>query len=358
MARAIDERVSRMRFWSRMTASSKTLPAFDMMRYQKLSTDCPLPSNGRKPGLKACKEDISVVNNDQISIYNSPADAKHLRIKSPAASSPHASHSSNPLPADNAAATSSSVATAPRPDGSGHREVSPIRGDVLLQWGHRKRLRCSRSESRAAGDAESSGPSRNGFKPQRRCSIRSAAAAAATFADAPPSCSTTTANLAARISTKDRSGVSTRGEKRSFPSPMALAASPARNGCIAAAGDSSANSDSARQRSVDQFGCAAASAAAGGGAEKTKADQIELPRIYISLSRKEKEEDFFAMKGTKLPQRPKKRAKNIDRTLQYCFPGMWLSDLTRARYEVREKKSVKKKKRGLKRMDSMDSDSE
>lgn len=27
---------------------------------------------------------------------------------------------------------------------------------------------------------------------------------------------------------------------------------------------------------------------------------------------------------------------------QYCFPGMWLSDLTRNRYEVREKKCVKK----------------
>lgn len=28
--------------------------------------------------------------------------------------------------------------------------------------------------------------------------------------------------------------------------------------------------------------------------------------------------------------------------VQYCFPGMWLSDLTRGRYEVREKKCVKK----------------
>lgn len=45
----------------------------------------------------------------------------------------------------------------------------------------------------------------------------------------------------------------------------------------------------------------------------------EWPRIYIALSRKEKEDDFLAMKGTKLPQRPKKRAKNIDRTLQVYF---------------------------------------
>lgn len=43
---------------------------------------------------------------------------------------------------------------------------------------------------------------------------------------------------------------------------------------------------------------------------------VEWPRIYIALSRKEKEDDFFSMKGTKLPHRPKKRAKAIDRALQ------------------------------------------
>ncbi|CAI9090744.1 OLC1v1025572C1 [Oldenlandia corymbosa var. corymbosa] len=85
----------------------------------------------------------------------------------------------------------------------------------------------------------------------------------------------------------------------------------------------------------------------------------EWPRIYIPLSRKEKEEDFLAMKGTKLPHRPKKRSKTVDRMLQYCFPGMWLSELTRGRYEVREKKCPKKpKRRGLKGMESLDSDSE
>ncbi|CAN1225873.1 hypothetical protein LINGRAPRIM_LOCUS1027 [Linum grandiflorum] len=90
-------------------------------------------------------------------------------------------------------------------------------------------------------------------------------------------------------------------------------------------------------------------------------ERVEWPRIFLSLSRKEKEDDFLAMKGTKLPQRPKKRAKNVDRGLQYCFPGMWLSDLTKSRYEVREKKSVKKqqqKRRGLKGMESMDNNSE
>lgn len=53
--------------------------------------------------------------------------------------------------------------------------------------------------------------------------------------------------------------------------------------------------------------------------EKKTTTQLEVkewPRIYIALSRKEKEEDFLVMKGTKLPHRPRKRAKNIDKGLQ------------------------------------------
>ncbi|KAL6524026.1 hypothetical protein OROMI_031121 [Orobanche minor] len=44
------------------------------------------------------------------------------------------------------------------------------------------------------------------------------------------------------------------------------------------------------------------------------------PKFVIALTNKEKEEDFMAIKGSKLPQRPKKRAKLIQRTLNvYCF---------------------------------------
>lgn len=56
-----------------------------------------------------------------------------------------------------------------------------------------------------------------------------------------------------------------------------------------------------------------------GSGEKLGGERLELPRIYISLSRKEKEDDFLVMKGTKLPQRPKKRAKNVDKSLQVCI---------------------------------------
>ncbi|KAF5725721.1 hypothetical protein HS088_TW23G00448 [Tripterygium wilfordii] len=82
------------------------------------------------------------------------------------------------------------------------------------------------------------------------------------------------------------------------------------------------------------------------------------PKLYISLSSKEKEEDFMAMKGCKPPQRPKKRAKIIQRSLLLVSPGAWLTDMCQERYEVREKKSTKKRPRGLKAMGSMDSDSE
>lgn len=82
------------------------------------------------------------------------------------------------------------------------------------------------------------------------------------------------------------------------------------------------------------------------------------PKLLITLSSKEKEEDFMAMKGCKLPQRPKKRAKLIQRTVLLVQPGTWLQDLCQERYEVREKKTSKKKPRGLKAMGSMESDSE
>ncbi|KAI3468151.1 hypothetical protein Pfo_024814 [Paulownia fortunei] len=82
------------------------------------------------------------------------------------------------------------------------------------------------------------------------------------------------------------------------------------------------------------------------------------PKFVISLTNKEKEEDFMAIKGSKLPQRPKKRAKFIQRTLNLVSPGAWLCDLTLERYDVREKKVSKKRPRGLKAMGNMDSDSE
>ncbi|KAL4561011.1 hypothetical protein LXL04_033171 [Taraxacum kok-saghyz] len=123
--------------------------------------------------------------------------------------------------------------------------------------------------------------------------------------------------------------------------------------------------------------------------EKEESKRVIWPKLVTTLSSKEKEEDFMAMKGCKLPQRPKKRAKIVQRTLlvkllnypfhivldtfqilgvlifeswldfmQLASPGAWLSDLCQGRYEVREKKTCKKRPRGLKAMGNMESDSE
>ncbi|KAH7404639.1 hypothetical protein KP509_15G036000 [Ceratopteris richardii] len=86
--------------------------------------------------------------------------------------------------------------------------------------------------------------------------------------------------------------------------------------------------------------------------------KAEWPRIVLTLTRKEKEEDFLVFKGSKLPQRPKKRLKVVEKALLFCTPGNWLSDISRGRYDVLEKKCTKKKPRGLKAMDSEESDSE
>ncbi|KAL8263081.1 hypothetical protein R6Q59_024430 [Mikania micrantha] len=82
------------------------------------------------------------------------------------------------------------------------------------------------------------------------------------------------------------------------------------------------------------------------------------PKLYITLSSKEKEEDFMAMKGCKPSHRPKKRPKLIQRSLLMVSPGAWLTDICQDRYEVIEKKNTKKRPTGLKAMGSMESDSE
>ncbi|KAL8101605.1 uncharacterized protein LOC141684166 [Apium graveolens] len=109
-------------------------------------------------------------------------------------------------------------------------------------------------------------------------------------------------------------------------------------------------------------------AAVGGGGSSEKGGSssgsepgavIWPPKFVLGLTNKEKEEDFLAIKGSKLPHRPKKRAKFIQRTLNLVSPGAWLCDLTLERYEVRERKVNKKRPRGLKAMGNMvDSESE
>ncbi|KAJ8486654.1 hypothetical protein OPV22_019139 [Ensete ventricosum] len=292
--------------------------ASDMMRYQRVSSPDVLPlGNGKKHSLRTSKEDDA---DEAGRIANhSPSEAKSSRLRSASWSvnpSPTRDHHLPHISLDSTQAqsdagplltsgslfpsTSAGPATAEihhNIDGVGHGGG----GDVLLRWGNKKRSRGPRTEGRAAAAAAMPPPcgpcSKVGYL-RPSTPVRAA-----------------TASIANSWGVEE--------QRKRFPQdPPAKANLDAESGAAAAA------------------------------TEKPRLDHFMWPRIYVSLSRKEKEDDFLAMKGTKLPQRPKKRAKNIDRTLQYCFPGMWLSDLTRGRYEVREKMRVRKKRRGLKGMET------
>ncbi|KAG0538921.1 hypothetical protein BDA96_03G278600 [Sorghum bicolor] len=364
-------------------------PALDMMRYQRLSPDClPLGNGGGGGGGSAVPrkqasrssfirdDDAPAVATDGSRLASylaaSPPESKPLRARAPQPA-PLSSATAGRSPAREQAhhhTSDSSDTASPSSTGGGGAVV----GDVLLQWGHNKRSRCRRDSATAAPSAQrrQSAVGGGGVKIQRRAS-----APAEKLMPPPP---TTTA-----------AGSYTRGSNlrsaSSFPSRASASASTAAVGSHHLPHHHrSVEERSAQKRSSPDKGHKSASAmdavlhmesknyhhhhhhhhdspltsngAATTAAEKLGVERFELPRIYISLSRKEKEDDFLAMKGSKLPQRPKKRAKNVDKTLQFVFPGMWLPDLTKGRYEVREKKCVKKKRRGLKGMESMDSDSE
>ncbi|XP_074566425.1 uncharacterized protein LOC141823050 isoform X1 [Curcuma longa] len=337
------------------------------MRFQRLnSPDVVVLSNGRKTGLKASEEYDA---EDDSGFPNcSPLEPKPSTVKSNAGSDYRSPSRDPPFfnfsaseAAHSFAVPSSSHTSTLRTQAKdhGHHQINgPSHGDVLFQWGHRKRSRGARTEARSSPVAapavteanESPAQSRQVVKLQRKSSEAPAAAL-------PPPCgpyATRTrlclpgresrASVVNRI-IEERSEGRARPEKRS-PTEKALRSPPNASGSDAADLDQKQPPSSEPNPSMAK--------------ERINLDHFEWPRIQLCLSRKEKEDDFLAMKGTKLPQRPKKRAKNIDRTLQYCFPGMWLSDLTRGRYEVREKKCAKKqqKRRGLKGMENLDSDSE
>lgn len=196
--------------------------------------------------------------------------------------------------------------------------------DMLLKWGNRKRVRCVRLRDRDKPSQLSSSS-----RLRRRITSRFL-----TFSDnnkpifTQQSTRLTRNSEAAKLSPeKDHKHYPTRG----------LLDDKGGNGKKIVAGENG--------------GC---------GGEESKSKGAVWPKLYLSLTSKEKEEDFLAMKGCKLPQRPKKRAKIIQRTLLLVSPGAWLSDLCQERYEVREKKTTKKRAigGGLKAMGSLESDSE
>ncbi|EXB56441.1 hypothetical protein L484_009867 [Morus notabilis] len=343
-------------------------------QYQRVSPDCLPLSNGKKPN--------GVENAITSSSSSFEQQSKSFRFRSPSRTTTqdhhHSNHHQHTSTFDNNNNNNnnnhfhheSSLSPSPSP--------SPSHGgDILLQWGHKKRSRVSRTEIRALTDDSSSSSSakqqqpQQALKPQRRV-VGPTTAMPPPPPPPPPLLSSSSNGRARKDSSgshpgrnlEDRSGVvngspsrnyagnnraasrSTAGGKRS-PQPeknerknfsSGRSANDKPNGSSTPV--RSNHNDSASLRTEQEGGATHANPAP--KEEKVNVEMMEWPRIHIALSRKEKEDDFLVMKGTKLPQRPKKRAKNIDRALQYCFPGMWLSDLTRNRYEVREKKCVKK----------------
>ncbi|KAL4586637.1 hypothetical protein LXL04_011278 [Taraxacum kok-saghyz] len=66
----------------------------------------------------------------------------------------------------------------------------------------------------------------------------------------------------------------------------------------------------------------------------TSGEKRDRPKFSIALSRRELEDDFTAMAGRRLPRKPKKRPRIIQRQLDTLFPGLWLSEITADLYRV------------------------
>ncbi|XP_044508849.1 uncharacterized protein LOC123227785 isoform X3 [Mangifera indica] len=370
---------------------------WDSSLFQRVSPDYLPFGNEKKSNLRpatTCKEDRE--NGKAITITNTTTGFDHTNSETTTSTTTKAFRFKSPCKfQDNVNANSPSPLSENNNQSQRLDMSSPSSGDMLLQWGQKKRARLSRTEIRSlTDDSSSSSSAARGRHPinkvQRRGSGLMDKLSSLPMPPPPPPPSSIPSNgsstskknsgfipsrnleerssvVTGSPSRNRTSGNSTRAVsrstatagKRSPPSPdkidKKIASSESQkyeklNGSSTRHGHHN-HLDSRPVQSDQEVG--------GAVVEKVNVEVIEWPRIFVALSRKEKEDDFLAMKGTKLPHRPKKRPKNIDRALQFCFPGMWLADLTKSRYEVREKKSVKKqKRRGLKGMEGLESDSE
>lgn len=59
-------------------------------------------------------------------------------------------------------------------------------------------------------------------------------------------------------------------------------------------------------------------------------------KFSASLSKKEIEEDFLSILGTRPARRPKKRPRYVQKQIDALFPGYWLSEITADMYKVNE----------------------
>ncbi|CAN6332136.1 unnamed protein product [Urochloa humidicola] len=400
------------------SSPSKPAPALDMMRFQRPSSDClPLPngitaggsstssSGGRKPPAAPAPRS----SKDDAAAQAVAADSSRLAafLASTSLDPKPRARAPQPPPAQAAAASSSAASAAavatrsPARDQNTnhHHHLSDIpdpaspsapvvaasgggssSSELLLNWGQNKRSRGRRDGASSSGAGAS--PLR-GRQPGGAAKIQRRSPSPADKLMMPPPSGpsyTRGSNLrsASPLPPRFGAGIGTssdahHGRGGALPHHSRSAAEERAAGGKSAAGKRQASEKAAAglgpvmglgvpdaKAQQQQGGSGSGSQQQQGSSSSKPAPKLELPRIYTTLSRKEKEEDFLAMKGTKLPQRPKRRPKNVEKAVNFVCPGTWLSDVTRSRYEVREKKCPKKqqKHRGLKGMESMDSDSD
>ncbi|KAL3817996.1 hypothetical protein ACJIZ3_003901 [Penstemon smallii] len=73
-----------------------------------------------------------------------------------------------------------------------------------------------------------------------------------------------------------------------------------------------------------------------GFAEGGQVERKEKRKVWISLSREEIEEDVYALTGGKPARKPKKWPKNVQKTLDNLFPGMYLVGVAADSYRVHD----------------------
>ncbi|KAI3917601.1 hypothetical protein MKW98_021363 [Papaver atlanticum] len=256
-----------------------------------------------------------------------------------------------------------------------------------LQWGNRKRLRCSSKPHNKVTTAPDSTVERTSSLRADRRLVRADRDSSfrRPFSPPPPHPPSSSSHRILRNSeTSTAAAVMKGGHHHHHQNGVSAAVSPERGGeevkvhhhqdkkgnrhhdhhhsnnnhhYTNGVSGSSETADENHNKKVN--GCGGGGSSSGGsGDQMANIPPVWPPKFVIALTNKEKEEDFMAIKGSKLPQRPKKRAKFVQRTLNLVSPGTWLCDLTLERYEVREKKTTKKRPRGLKAMGNMESDSE
>ncbi|XP_057810664.1 uncharacterized protein LOC131025079 [Salvia miltiorrhiza] len=74
----------------------------------------------------------------------------------------------------------------------------------------------------------------------------------------------------------------------------------------------------------------------GGTSAAASGEKREREKFAVALSKRDIEEDFYAMVGHRPPRRPKKRARIVQKQLDTLFPGLWLTEVTPDMYKVIE----------------------